>query len=224
MGGGSGTTGGGAGGGGGGGGVGGAGELSLPTHFLESKGYGWLLEVDESVDEEGNRPSLLEELDIDLADIGYKIRCVLLPFRMDNQVLLTNPDFWGPFFVVLAYAMVSLWGNLAVLSWILTLWGTGSGLIFVIARSLGGDVTYGQVLGVLGYSLIPLILMVAAEPVLAWTGYPLAFVLGRAFAVVWAAYSAGSLLVTESLASRRFLLMYPILLIYIYFVSLHSGA
>ncbi|KNC49546.1 YIPF4 protein [Thecamonas trahens ATCC 50062] len=200
------------------------GMMSAPTQFLTDRGYGWLLEVDESAEAEGEGLSLLEELDIDVWDIAYKIRCVVLPFRFDKSIILTQTDFWGPFFVVLAYALLSLWGNMAVLSWILTIWAVGSGLIFLIARSLGGNVSYGQVLGVVGYSLIPLIVMVAAEPLLHAAGGESAFVLGRAFAVVWAAYSAGSLLVTEELMRRRFLVMYPIFLLYVYFVSLHSGA
>ena len=38
----------------------------------------------------------------------------------------------------------------------MTLWFAGSGLIFFIARVLGGNVTYSQCLGVIGYSLLPL--------------------------------------------------------------------
>jgi len=43
-------------------------------------------------------------------------------------------------------------------SWILTMWVFGSLLIFLLARVLGGEVGYSQCLGVIGYSLLPLII------------------------------------------------------------------
>eukprot|EP00300_Choanocystis_sp_HF-7_P010689 c1708_g1_i1.p1 GENE.c1708_g1_i1~~c1708_g1_i1.p1 ORF type:complete len:223 (-),score=40.75 c1708_g1_i1:13-681(-) len=194
---------------------------------LNMKSVSWFLSADQPTDDDvvdDPNVSLLEELDIDLWDIFFKIRCVILPFRFDRSILMTNPDFWGPFFVVLAYAFVSLWGNLVVLSWIMTFWFWGAAVIYVIARSLGGEVSYGQVLGVLGYSLIPLVLMVALEPFLGLLGR-WAFLVGRGFSVFWAAFSAGSLLVTtETLARRKSLLLYPLCLLFCYFVSLHSGA
>jgi hypothetical protein len=41
--------------------------------------------------------------------------------------------------------------------------------------------------------------------------------------VVWASYSAGSLLVQEELKNKKPLLLYPIFLLYIYFFSLYTG-
>jgi hypothetical protein len=40
---------------------------------------------------------------------------------------------------------------------------------------------------------------------------------------LWATFSAASLLVTPEILHKRILVMYPILLLYIYFISLHSG-
>ena len=44
--------------------------------FLTQAGYGWLLEQDELP---SSQVPLFKELDIDLNEIWYKIRCVLLP-------------------------------------------------------------------------------------------------------------------------------------------------
>jgi len=58
-----------------------------------------------------------EELDIDLRDIYYKLRCVLLPlpqFGFKRQIVRENPDFWGPLTVVLLYSLVSLYGQFRV--------------------------------------------------------------------------------------------------------------
>ena len=44
------------------------------------------------------------------------------------------------------------------------------------------------------------------------------------FGVLWAAYSAGSLLCVQELQQKRPLLLYPVFLLYIYFLSLYTGA
>uniref|UniRef100_A0A8D1MTG4 Protein YIPF n=1 Tax=Sus scrofa TaxID=9823 RepID=A0A8D1MTG4_PIG len=142
---------------------------STATTFLRQRGYGWLLEVEDD-DPEDNKP-LLEELDIDLKDIYYKIRCVLMP-------------------------MPSLGFNRQV-------------------------VAYGQVLGVIGYSLLPLIVI---APILLVVGsFELVSTLIKLFGVFWAAYSAASLLVGEEFKTKKPLLIYPIFLLYIYFLSLYTG-
>ncbi|XP_075564724.1 protein YIPF4 isoform X2 [Pelecanus crispus] len=169
---------------------------STATTFLRQRGYGWLLEVEDD-DPEDNKP-LLEELDIDLKDIYYKIRCVLMPMPslgFNRQVVRDNPDFWGPLAVVLFFSMISLYGQFKV--------------------------AYGQVLGVIGYSLLPLIVI---APVLLVVGsFEVVSTLIKLFGVFWAAYSAASLLVGEEFKTKKPLLIYPIFLLYIYFLSLYTG-
>ncbi|KAL2773801.1 protein YIPF4 isoform X2 [Pongo pygmaeus] len=169
---------------------------STATTFLRQRGYGWLLEVEDD-DPEDNKP-LLEELDIDLKDIYYKIRCVLMPMPslgFNRQVVRDNPDFWGPLAVVLFFSMISLYGQFRV--------------------------AYGQVLGVIGYSLLPLIVI---APILLVVGsFEVVSTLIKLFGVFWAAYSAASLLVGEEFKTKKPLLIYPIFLLYIYFLSLYTG-
>ena len=58
-----------------------------------------------------------EELDIDVKDIYYKIRCVLFPLPQlgfERKVLKDSPDFWGPLVIVLCYSLISLWGQFKV--------------------------------------------------------------------------------------------------------------
>lgn len=60
-----------------------------------------------------------EELDIDLQDIYYKVRCVVFPLPslgFKRDVLRDSPDFWGPLLVVLLYAMLALFGQFKVSS------------------------------------------------------------------------------------------------------------
>jgi hypothetical protein len=62
----------------------------VTSPFLQSVGFGWLVETDREHERMFDRP-LIEELDIDLAEIWYKIRCVLLPLP---QVLIHNSFCW----------------------------------------------------------------------------------------------------------------------------------
>lgn len=192
------------------------------SQYLTSKGFGWLLEVEE--DEEEQKP-LLEELDINPRDIVHKLRCVLLPLpsaQEQRTAIRDNPDFWGPLFVVLAYALISVYGQFRVVSWIVTIWVFGSLLIFVLARVLGGEVSFSQTLGVIGYSLLPLVIvapLVSAIYSLPWVSFCV-----KAVGVLWSTYSAGSLLAREELRHKKPLLLYPTFLLYVYFFSLYTGA
>eukprot|EP01103_Thecamoeba_quadrilineata_P008641 TRINITY_DN18380_c0_g1_i1.p1 TRINITY_DN18380_c0_g1~~TRINITY_DN18380_c0_g1_i1.p1 ORF type:complete len:236 (+),score=27.51 TRINITY_DN18380_c0_g1_i1:49-756(+) len=192
---------------------------SLVESQLSKKGFGWLLEVEDS---DEYSPPLLEELDIDLREIANKIRCVLLPFNLkDRDLMLEKPDFWGPMAIVLFYSILLIWGQFKVISWVMTVWLIGSFLIFLLARVLGANVTYSQSLGVIGYSLLPLIFTVG---LLSLTTLPVLDWIIRMSGTVWAASSAGMILVSSNeLRNKRFLLGYPILLLYVYFISLHSG-
>ncbi|CAJ0922994.1 unnamed protein product, partial [Mesorhabditis belari] len=191
------------------------------SKFLDSRGFGWLLEVDE---EDENQKPLLEELDVDLTDIYYKIRCVLLPlpyFRLKLSIVRESPDFWGPLLVVIAYSVLSIYGQLSVVSWILTIWFCGAFLVFFLARALGGEVGYSQVLGIIGYCLIPLV--VTGLLMSLFKSFRFVSFLFGTFGIGWSVYSAGALLCIEELTEKRTLLLYPVFLLYIYFFSLYHG-
>ncbi len=65
---------------------------------MDKYGFGWLLDQtdDHEIEEEDSLP-LLQELDINLSEIHYKIKCVILPLpnqNLNRSVLRDNPDFW----------------------------------------------------------------------------------------------------------------------------------
>ncbi|XP_023210802.1 protein YIPF4-like [Centruroides sculpturatus] len=190
--------------------------------FLQQRGFGWMMEIDESDDED--KQPILEELDIDMKDIYYKVCCVLFPFPFlgfKRHLVRDSPDFWGPLLVVLLFSLVSLYGQFNVVSWIVTMWIFGSLVIFLLARVLGGEVSYSQCLGVIGYSVLPLVITATILPLLYSLVYVSMFI--KLMGVIWATYSAGSLLCVQELQNKRPLLLYPIFLLYIYFFSLYSG-
>lgn len=191
--------------------------------YLEKYGVGWLLEQNNEQIESEDSLALLEELDIDLNGIKHKIQCVVLPLakNLNRTALRDDPDFWGPLFVVLLFAMLSVYGQFRVVSWIITIWILGSFLVFVIARVLGGEVTYSQIVGIIGYSLIPLLFMACISPFIQNLYY--LNVLLKVFGLAWSTYSAATLLCSHQLRHKKALLLYPIFLLYIYFLSLYSG-
>jgi len=182
-----------------------------------------MLEVDDEDFGEEQKP-LLEELEIDFKDIWMKAKCVMIPSRSNRELLSTQADFWGPLFVVLSYAFLLLWTHLKAVSWIITLWVVGSLLVSVLYRLLGAQNSFSRTLGIIGYSLVPLV--ITALLLLLLGGVPgLALVLKLA-GTFWAAYAAGSILTADApeLERKRPLLIYPVFLLYWYFMSLHGGA
>eukprot|EP00276_Gloeochaete_wittrockiana_P006467 CAMPEP_0184643486 /NCGR_PEP_ID=MMETSP0308-20130426/342_1 /TAXON_ID=38269 /ORGANISM="Gloeochaete witrockiana, Strain SAG 46.84" /LENGTH=235 /DNA_ID=CAMNT_0027071463 /DNA_START=46 /DNA_END=753 /DNA_ORIENTATION=+ len=202
------------------------GVMGKAKGYLSQKGYAWLLDVEDDDDfgEEGGPKPLLEELEIDFNDIFLKARCVLVPTKANREVLSTQADFWGPLFVVLAYALLLLWNQFKVVSWIITLWIIGSLLISILARVLGAEeASFSRTLGVIGYSLVPLVIVSVLLILVGWIPV-IPFIL-KAAGTGWATYAAGSILVSNvpDLDRKRPLVMYPIFLLYIYFMSLHAG-
>lgn len=205
--------------------------------YMDKYGVGWLLDQSSGgggvggggglVDmDEDERLSLLEELDINVNEIQYKIKCVMMPplkggEHLNRAVLRDSPDFWGPLLVVLAYALISVYGQLQVVSWIITIWIVGSFLVFVMARILGGEVTYSQIVGTIGYSLLPMVTIACVLPLFRRFHYLSNFL--KMAGVCWSTYSAATLLCVQELAHKRPLLLYPIFLLYIYFLSVYSG-
>jgi hypothetical protein len=161
--------------------------------YMDNYGVGWLLDQNNIEIENEDSLPILEELDINLSEIQYKIKCAIMPIgsqTLNRSVLKDNPDFWGPLVIVLAFALLSVYGQFRVnhfssyfvvvdcykslmfffclkkkvVSWIITIWIFGSFLVFIIARVLGGEVSYSQIVGIIGYSLLPLLVIAFILP------------------------------------------------------------
>ena len=75
--------------------------------------------------------------------------------------------------------------------------------------------------GTVGYSLMPLLFIAILVPIIKNYYYLNNFV--KAIGVAWSTYSAATLLCVQELQHKKPLLLYPIFLLYIYFLSLYSG-
>lgn len=142
--------------------------------------------------------------------------------QAEKAPIEAQADFWGPFFVALIYALILVWGQWKVVSVVLLLWIIGSYALFFLSRVLGVNVSYSQVLSLLGYSLVPLVItvifLVLLRPLFP---FPLSLVL-RIGGTLWASYCATrALQVVDTLDRRRtMLLVYPLGLLFTNFISL----
>eukprot|EP01091_Cochliopodium_minus_P010733 TRINITY_DN2914_c0_g1_i1.p1 TRINITY_DN2914_c0_g1~~TRINITY_DN2914_c0_g1_i1.p1 ORF type:complete len:237 (+),score=67.89 TRINITY_DN2914_c0_g1_i1:125-835(+) len=194
-------------------------ESSDIKNTIASRGLGWLFEFEEENEE--NQESLVEELDIDIKEIVYKLKCVMMPLKLDSKKFEETPDFWGPIFVVLTYAFLLVWGQLKVLSWIIWVWLLGSLFIFFLGKMIGSlKISFSKVFGGIGYSMVPLILGVAISMMLAKMKYVI-FV--KLVSVFWSTFSASSMIQMDQVERKKVLLVYPIFLLFLYLISMHGG-
>ena len=77
------------------------------------------------------RARAARQLEIDLNDIYAKVRWALKP---PTDGVGQVSDFWGPVSMLLLYAALLVWGQLRVVSWILSIWLLGSCGVFFLAR------------------------------------------------------------------------------------------
>lgn len=95
-------------------------------------------------------------------------------------------------------------------------------LVCFLLQVLGGEHTFSLTLGILGYSLLPMVLLGLILPIVG--SVEIIAVCLKTLSVLWSAQSAGSLLIDEQLQSRKIMVLYPLCLVYGYFLSLHGGA
>jgi hypothetical protein len=188
--------------------------------FAESRGLGWTFEVDDDDEDDDDQKPLLEELEIDPADIARKLRCACVPPADGAGGELT--DFWGPVAVMMLYAALVVWGQMSVVSWILSIWLVGSCVIFFFARVSGADLTLTHTLSSLGYCAVPLVF---ARVLLALVGRGYVSVGVRCACIAWATWSASRWMGVSApeLAPKRALLVWPIGLYMFYMTALATG-
>ena len=150
--------------------------------------------------------------------LGRGAACVFAPKRAskDRDLLLKEPDYVYPAVVNLAYGFM-----VGTQVWACLVWLLGTAVVFFLARVLNGDATYGGTLSITGYCSSPLLLLTFLSnlPHSGFLGYALRSTLKTA-CVCWGAYGAATVLVPPHLSNRRLLVLYPIVLFFLYMMSL----
>lgn len=164
---------------------------------------------------------MLEELGIDPDRIVQKTLAVLNPFHRRGQIddanyLLQDSDLAGPvaFCLVLA-AFLLLAGSKAHFGYVYGLALTSCVLMYILQSlmSTNSNVTLSSVASVLGYCLLPVVVL-AGFSVFATLRGPIGLIFAI-LAVIWAALSASRLFSTMSgEQDQQLLIAYPCLLLY----------
>jgi len=162
-----------------------------------------------------DEPPLLEELGINPNHIVQKTLSVLNPLRTTEQSILQDTDMAGPLVFCLALGGFLLLSGKVTFSYIYGIGVLGS-LAFYCLLSLmatKATVTFGAVVSVLGYCLLPMVVLSGINVLITIQGS-----LGSVLAglcILWCAISASKLFVTAySMDHQQVLIAYPCALLY----------
>ena len=189
---------------------------------------GDLTDFPNSFDHEEYEAPLLEELGVNWEHIMMKTKAVVIPFRRfqkqqqsaltDPSIIVEDADLAGP----LAYALL-LGGELLITGKLQFGYIYGFGLFGCLAMTLilnlmsPTSISFWSVTSILGYALIPVNLLAAMKIVL-FSFATLVQVLAI-ITVVWSTTASTRLLeIGYGLTDQRYLLAYPIALLYSAFV------
>lgn len=165
-------------------------------------------------------PPLLEELGINFDHIKRKSFAVLNPFRTIDQHLMDDADLAGPLIFCFCFGMFLLFSGKPQFGYIygLALLGDLSLYLLLNLMSETGIDAY-RVASVLGYCLLPLVLLSLVTVVVSMDGI-LGYLLS-ALSILWCAYSASGIFVAVlRMSEQRLLVAYPIGLFYATFALL----
>lgn len=180
----------------------------------------------------GEEPPLLEELGVNVEHILAKTKAVVIPFRRfhqkqssalaDPSMIVEDADLAGP----LAFALL-LGGELLVTGKLQFGYIYGFGLFGCLAMTVILNlmsptmaISFWTVTSILGYALIPVNILAAVKIVLvvSWFGTSLVRFLA-VLTVLWSTTASTRLLeIGCGLENQRYLLAYPIALLYSAFV------
>jgi hypothetical protein len=178
-----------------------------------------------------NEPPLLEELGINPGHILNKSAAVLTPFsaRSRDTHLMDDSDLAGPLVFCLILGMVLLLRGKMHFGAIYGVGTVGCGGMYLLLNLMvpqsHAGVDLSRTVSVLGYGLLPLVLLVCLQTLLdtvlllpVWRSITLGLMFG---CVAWSTVAASSLIVAmATMDKQRWLVAYPIALVYACFALL----
>jgi hypothetical protein len=185
------------------------GYQSPPTQEFRSQPF---------VDEFENEPPLLEELGIDLDHIYRRIQSVVF-FRKIGEDLVSDLDMGGPLFIALGLGVLLVFAGKVHFGYIYGLGVLGCvgawGLVNVMSNKDGIDLY--TTMSIVGYGLLPVLFLAFFGVFMKLTG-PVGIFLSIA-TVLWCTITASRFLeCAVNMYHQRWLVAYPVMMIYICFV------
>ncbi|GAA5860053.1 hypothetical protein JCM5353_004275 [Sporobolomyces roseus] len=163
---------------------------------------------------QGQEPPLLQELGINFDHILAKSLTVLNPLKTVDPHIMDDADLAGPLVFCFVFASFLLLSGKPQFSYIYGVALIGSASMYALLNLMSphGIDAY-RTASVLGYCILPLVLLSMFNVVLnldGMTGYLLSSIF-----VLWSTYSSSSIFATVlSLSHQRFLVAYPVGLLY----------
>jgi len=168
-----------------------------------------------------DEPPLLEELGINFLHIYHKTLAVLNPLKpIVDANIMDDSDMAGPIvFCILLGGFLLLKGKVQF-GYIFGVGTIGCVGIYLLLNLLGEKaVDLYHTIGVLGYCLLPMIILAFFSltfPIQGFIGYILA-----GLTITWCTYAAASMFVKGlGLKEQQYLVMYPVVLVYTCFALL----
>jgi len=161
-----------------------------------------------------NEPPLLEELGINIDHIWDKTLAVLNPLRKSDANVLNECDLAGPLVFCMAFGCFLMLAGKIHFGYIYGLGLVGTLSLYTLLNLMSQEgVAVGTTVSVLGYCLLPMVLLSGISIVISLKG-----TIGTAsalLAIIWCAYSASKLFVTAlSMDHQQVLVLYPCALVY----------
>ncbi|KAK3737017.1 hypothetical protein QZH41_018405 [Actinostola sp. cb2023] len=163
----------------------------------------------------GDEPPLLEELGINFEHIWQKTLSVVNPLQQTDANIMDDTDLAGPLVFCLAFGgFLLLSGKVHGFGYIYGLGVLGCSALYSILNLMSmTGVTFGCVISVLGYCLLPMVLLSSISTLLSLQG--LIGTVLTAITIGWCSLSASKLFVVVlAMDSQQLLVAYPCALLY----------
>ncbi|XP_054652651.1 protein YIPF7-like [Dunckerocampus dactyliophorus] len=165
-------------------------------------------------DFQDEEPPLLEELGINFDHIWQKTVTVLNPFKPADGSIMNETDLTGPILFCVALGFTLMMAGKAQFAYVYGISATSCIVMYVLLSLMSSmSVSYGCVASVLGYCLLPMVVLSAFAVI-----YSLQGVLGTVLALVvicWCSFSASKIFIsTLAMEGQQLLVAYPCALLY----------
>ncbi|XP_065182930.1 protein YIPF7-like [Sycon ciliatum] len=194
------------------------GSYSAPPPTQPDQYTGSIMQPDQpaSVGSTGfdDEPPLLEELGINFDHIYQKSISVLNPTKPADSHIMDDTDLAGPLVVCIVLGMTLLLSGKVQFGYIYGMGVLGSGCMYALLNLMSTcGVTVSTVISVLGYCLLPMLILAAISVLISLQG-----IVGTVLAVLvilWCSVSASKLFVAALvMESQQLLVAYPCCLLY----------
>ncbi|CAB4380279.1 Yip1-domain-containing protein [Rhizophagus irregularis] len=185
-----------------------------PTYHNGHTGGFWSAFGTGGFDEE---PPLLEELGINFRHIKSKSLAVLNPLKTVDKNIMDDTDLAGPLLFCLIFGVSLLLTGKIHFGYIYGVALLGWASIYVILNLMSESGVDGyRIASVLGYCLLPLVLLSCVGVVFPLSG-PIGLI-ASSLAISWCTYSSSTMFVTVlQMSEQRILVAYPVGLLYVCF-------